>query len=88
MNDLSSTDKEREVYETIEADHEYEILDKYNQTYYDDIKVSSPKLKPEAVAVELQPLSSTVDYEFTLGQCPAYVPVPCGYHYHQCPWQH
>ena len=31
LSDLSPTDKEREVYETIEADNEYETLDKYNQ---------------------------------------------------------
>ena len=72
LSDLSPTDKEREVYETIEADHEYEILDKYNQPY-EDVKVPPPKPKAEAEAVQLQPLSSTGDYEFT--QCPAYVPM-------------
>ena len=39
-----------EVYETIEADHEYEVLDKYNQ------EVLAPPPKPEPV--QLQPLSS------------------------------
>ena len=68
LSDLSPT-KEREVYETIEADHEYEILDKYNQPQYDDVKVAP---KPEE-PVQLQPLSSTGDYEFT--QCPAYIPM-------------
>ena len=70
LSDLSPTNKERELYETIEADHEYEILDKYNQAY-EDVKVPPPKPKPEAEAV--QPLSSTGDYEFT--QCPAYISV-------------
>ena len=70
LSDLSPTDKEREVYETIEADHEYEILDKYNQ-HYEDVEVPPPK--SEAEAVQLQALSSTGDYEFT--QCPAYISV-------------
>lgn len=72
LSDLPPTTKEREVYETIEtADHEYEILDNYNQ---DNIKIPSPaKPKPEAEAVQLQPLPSTGDYDFT--QCPAYIPV-------------
>ena len=74
LSDLSPTNKERDVYETIEtADHEYEILDNYNQ---DNINISSPdkpKPKPEVEAVQMQPLPSTGDYEFT--QCPAYVPV-------------
>ena len=71
LSDLSPTNKEREVYGTIEADHDYEILDKYNQAYEDVL----PSLKPtsEAGAVQLQPLSSTGGYEFT--QCPAYVTV-------------
>ena len=72
LSDLSPTDKEREreVYETIEADHEYEILDKYNQPQYDDVKVLPPKPEP----AQPQPLSVPAgDYEFT--QCPAYVPV-------------
>ena len=72
LSDLSPTNKEREVYETIETtDHEYEILDNYNQ---DNMKISSlDKPKPEVEAVQMQPLPSTGDYEFT--QCPAYVPV-------------
>ena len=66
LSDLSPANKERDVYETIEADHEYEILDKYNQPQYDDVKV--PPLKPEPV--QPQPLSAPAgDYEFT--QCPA-----------------
>ena len=79
LSDLSpTTNKEREVYETIETtDHEYEILDKYNQATatYDDVKIPPPaKPQPaEAEAVQLQPMASTGDYEFT--QCPAYVPV-------------
>ena len=76
LSDLSpTTNKERDVYETIEADHEYEILDKYNQATYDDVKIPPPaKPQPtEAEAVQLQPMASTGDYEFT--QCPAYVPM-------------
>ena len=69
LSDLSPTNKEREVYETIEADHEYEILDKYNQAY-EDIKVPPPKPAMEVEAVQLQ---TTGDYEYT--QCPAYIPV-------------
>ena len=72
-----TTNKEREVYEAIGADHEYEILDKYNQATatYEDVKIP-PLAKPqptEAEAVQLKPMASTGDYEFT--QCPAYVPI-------------
>ena len=71
LSDLPPINKEREVDETIEtADHEYEIPDKYSQATYEDIKPPA-KLKPEAEAVQLQPLPSTGDYEFT--PCPAYV---------------
>ena len=70
LSDLSPSNKEMEVYET--ADYEYEILDKYSQAY-DDIKIPPPANlpKPEADAVQLQPLPAARDYEFT--QCPAYV---------------
>ena len=72
ISDLSpTTNKEREVYETIEADHEYEILDKYNQPQYDDVKVPPPKPEPEAE--QPRKASQSADYEFT--QCPAYIPV-------------
>ena len=71
LSDLSPTNKEREVYETIEADHEYEILDKYNQAY-EDVTVPPPA-KPKMEAEAMQPLSSTGDYEFI--ECPAYIPV-------------
>ena len=64
-----STNKEREVYETTEADHEYEVLDKYNQAYEE---VQAPPPKPE-LPVQPQPSSSAGDYDLT--QCPAYVPV-------------
>ena len=73
LSDISpTTNEESEIYETIEADHEYEILDKYYQAAYDD----APPAKPQptvAEAVQLQPMASTGDYEFT--QCPAYVPM-------------
>ena len=70
LSDLSTTSKERGVYETVEADHEYEILDKYNQAYEE---VQAPPPKPAPVAVQPQPASSAGDYEFT--DCPAYIPV-------------
>jgi hypothetical protein len=74
LSDLSPTIKEGEAYETIEADHEYEILDKYNQPQYDDVKFPSPKQEPvqppKALPLQSAPAS---DYEFT--QCPAYIPV-------------
>ena len=72
LSDLSPTSKERAVYETIEGDHEYEILDKYNlQPQYDDVKI--PPVKPERL-VQPQPLSAPAgDYDFT--QCPAYIAV-------------
>jgi hypothetical protein len=73
---LSNLSPTREVYETVDtADHEYEILDKFSQAAtYEDIKIPLPtKPKSEAEAVQLQPLSSTGNYEFT--QCPAYVSV-------------
>ena len=54
LSDLSPSNKEREVYEAIEADNEYEILDKYSQAY-DDIKIppTANLPKPEADAVKL-----------------------------------
>ena len=81
LSDLSLTNKEGEVYETIEADHEYEILDKYNQPQHDDAKVPPPKPEskvpsPKPGSVQLQKASQSApasDYEFT--QCPAYIPV-------------
>ena len=75
LSDLSPTAKERDIYETIEADHEYEILDKYNQPQYDDVKVPGPP-KPEPEAEQPRKASQSApasDYEFT--QCPAYIPV-------------
>ena len=69
LNSLSPTNNEGEAYESpIETDHEYEMLDKYNQAYEE---VQVPPTRPEPV--KLQPLSSAGDYDFT--QCPAYVPV-------------
>ena len=86
LSDLSPTNEERGVYETIEADREYEILDKYNQPY-EDVRVP-PLVKPKPEAEVVQPLSSTGDYEFS--QCPAYIPVqPLSstgdYEFSQCP---
>ena len=79
LSDLSlTTDEDREVYETIETtDHEYEILDKYNQATatYENVKIP-PLAKPQPTEVEavyLQPMASTEDYGFI--QCPLYVPM-------------
>ena len=74
LSDLSPSNKEGEVYEAIEADNEYEILDKYSQAY-DDIKIppTANLPKPEADAVKLQSFPAAGDYEFT--QCPAYVTI-------------
>ena len=66
LSNLSTT---RDVYETIKADHEYEVLGKFNPTYA-EIE-PQPSVKPESV--QLQPLSSAGGFEFT--QCPAYDPV-------------
>jgi hypothetical protein len=72
LSNQPPVDKEKEVYETVEAsaDHEYELLDKFNQPRHHDA-AKGPPLKPESVP--LQPLSSTGDYEFS--QCPAYASV-------------
>lgn len=67
MNDLS-TNEEKEVDNTLEADHEYEILDKCDQAY-DEVKVPPPK--SESVQLQAFPLAASDDYKFT--QCPAYV---------------
>ena len=67
MNDLSANE-ERKVDNTLEADHEYETLDKYDQAY-NDVKVPSPK--SESVQLQAFPLAASDDYEFT--QCPAYI---------------
>ena len=68
LSDLSPISKDKEVYDTIEADHEYEMLDKYSQAY-EDIKVPPPKSEPADVQLQ----QSTGDYDYT--QCPAYVSV-------------
>ena len=71
LNDISHTSKEREAHESAEVDHEYEILDKYNQAYEE---IQFPKAPPPKLNS-----SSAGDYELT--QCPAYVPVTRGNHY-------
>ena len=68
LSDISHTSKEREAREDVEVDHEYEVLDKYNQAY-ENIQV--PQAPPPKQ--EQQQSSSAGDYELT--QCPAYVPV-------------
>ena len=67
LSNLSTT---RDVYETIKANHEYEVLGKFNPTYA-EIEPQAPSVKPESV--QLQTLSSAGGFEFT--QCPAYDPV-------------
>lgn len=52
----------------MEADHEYETLDKNDQAY-DEVKVPLPK--SESVQLQAFPLAASDDYKFT--QCPAYV---------------
>lgn len=65
----TTTSQEREIDETIEADHdqEYNIMDKCGEANK-DIKV----LDPTNVQLQ-QPLRSTGDYDYTW--CPAYVPI-------------
>ena len=68
LSELSPDNDERNLYETVEADHVYDtpVLDKHNQVYEE---VRTPSQKPEPS----QPLSSIGDFELT--QCPAYVSV-------------
>ena len=69
LSDISHGSKEEAAYESTEVDHEYEILDKYNQPY-DEVRIpEAPPPKQE----QQQKSSSGDDYELT--QCPAYVPV-------------
>ena len=69
LSDISHTNKEKQACESIEADHEYELLDKYYTEAYEDIKVPQTPLPKQ----ELQQSSSPGDYELT--QCPTYVSV-------------
>ena len=64
--------KERDTYENVEADHEYEILDKYSKDYEDIPSLSTPPPNPE----QQQSSLPRADYELT--KCPAYVPVTHG----------
>ena len=68
LSNISHTSKEREVHESVETDHEYEMVDKYNRAC-EDIPV--PQAPPPKL--EQQQSSSAGDYGLT--QCPAYVPV-------------
>ena len=56
-----------------EANHEYEMLDKYNQAYEEIKVVPRPPKLPDQQGL---PPSSTGDYDIT--QCPAYIPVVHG----------
>ena len=69
LKDLSHIgSKERDIYENVEADHEYEILDKYNKDYEDIPSLSTLPPNPASLL--------RADYELT--KCPAYVPVTHG----------
>ena len=69
LSDISYGSREKAAYESVEVDHEYEILDKYNLPY-DEVRLSeAPPPKQE----QQQQSSSADDYELT--QCPAYVPI-------------
>ena len=65
LSDISHGSKERATYESAEVDHEYEMLDKYNQPY-DEVRI------PEAPPPKEKQQQGD-DYELT--QCPAYIPV-------------
>ena len=71
LSDISHTTKERQDHVSVEADHEYEILDKYSQAYEE---IQAPQAPPPKQ--EQQQLSSVGNYELT--QCPAYIPVTYG----------
>ena len=71
LSDTSHISKEREAHESVEVDHEYEMLDKYSQAYEDVQVPPAPPPKQEQ-----QQSSLAGDYELT--QCPAYVPVTHG----------
>ena len=62
------TNKERQANESIEVDHEYEVLDKYTQAYEDIQVLQTPPPKQKQ-----QQSSSASDYELT--QCSAYISV-------------
>ena len=68
LSNIIHTSKERQANESCEVDHEYEVLDKYNQAYKD---VQVPQAPPPKQ--KQQQSSSAGDYE--LIQYPAYVPV-------------
>ena len=68
---LSHTNKETKADEGVEADHEYEILDQYNQKYEEVElhKIPVPVVPPKKSEEQTNPESSG-DYDIT--QCPAY----------------
>ena len=73
LSDISYTSKERQPHESVEAENDYEVLDKYSQAYNEDVKV------PQAPQQELQ--QSTGGYASI--QCStyadyAYVPIVHG----------
>ena len=60
--------KEIQHYESVEGNHEYEMLDKYHQSSHEVELPQARTLPPKPT--EQQPTSSTGDYDIT--QCPAY----------------
>ena len=64
----SHSDKEIQHYESVEVDHEYEMLDKYHQSS-EEVKIPQARALPPK-PTEQQPTLSTGNYDIT--QCPAY----------------
>ena len=65
LNDISYTTKERQDYESVEADHHYEGLDKYRYSQmYEDIQVHSIKVPRAPHESDQQQSSSTDDYGY------------------------
>ena len=60
--------KDIQHYESVEGNHEYEMLDKYHQSS-EEVKVPQTRALPPK-PTEQQPTLSTGDYDIT--QCPAY----------------
>ena len=71
---LSDINRAANEIKSTEANHDYEMLDNYNQVY-EEIKVVQPPKLPDQRGLP-SPLSSASDYDIT--QCPAYVPIAHG----------
>lgn len=68
----------------MEADHEYEMLDKYDQADI-GVEVPPPKIKSESMQMQMLLSAASGDYELT--KCPAYVAMATSgdYKFTQCP---